>query len=166
MKNKQSQPVSRQVSLSEMEPVIQEVLSSGGSFRMTITGTSNLPTLRGGRDDVTISQITGPLQKYDLPLYRRDSGQYTLHRIISVQADGTYTCCGDHQFRPEPGIRQDQLIGVVTELCRKGRAFSAESRGYRTWVRIWCKLLPCRRFLLRVYHLPGRVKRCFSRKHS
>lgn len=166
MTEKKTQPVSKLVELSELEPVIREILSSGGSFRMTITGTSNLPTMAGGRDQVTLSQITGPLSRYDLPLYRRDSGQYTLHRIVSVQPDGTYTCCGDHQFRPEPGIRQDQLIGVVTRICRKGREFSVDSRGYRFWVRTWGALLPCRRLLLRAYHLPGRVKRIFSRKRN
>ena len=50
------------------------------------------------------------LRKYDLPFYTRDSGQYVLHRIVKVNADGTYTLRGDHQIVNEQGVRPDQII--------------------------------------------------------
>ena len=147
------------VSLSELLPVMEEVFAAGGSFRLPVTGTSNLPTLKAGRDEVILAQSEASLKKGDLPLYRRDNGQFVLHRVGAVEADGTYSCCGDHQWDPESGIRSDQIVGVVITLCRKDRSFSAERRSYRLWVRLWMFLLPCRRFLIRLYHAPAALKR-------
>lgn len=163
MTDTQKQPVRKQVQLADLDPLIRETLAVGGAFRMTITGTSNLPTLTGGRDQVTLVQVNGRLRKYDLPLYIRDNGQYILHRIVSEQKNGTYTCCGDHQWKRERGIRPDQIIGYVSEICRNGKQFSVQNRAYRIWVRVWVFLLPCRGFLIRVYHASGSIKR-FLRK--
>lgn len=142
----------RQFSLEELYPVIREQLDAGGDVKMTITGTSMVPTLKGGRDRVTFRRPEAPVRKGDLILYRRDSGQFVLHRIVSLPKDGTCTCCGDHQWVREPGIRQDQIVGLVTEITRKGKSFPISKLAYRLWVRVWVFLLPCRRALIRVYH--------------
>ena len=154
----------RQVSLAELEPLIREAFAAHKAFGLPVTGTSNLPTLSGGRDSILLGEADGSLKRGDLPLYRRDSGQYVLHRVISIQPDGTYTCCGDNQTALEPGIRPDQIIGKVVWIKRKGKEFSAQSLGYRLWVRLWGFLFPCRGFLLRIYHAAGRCrKKLFSR---
>jgi hypothetical protein len=159
-----AQPVRKQVWLSEIDPLIRETVASGGTFRITVTGTSNQPTLKGGRDEVTLSRVGETLRRYDLPLYRRDNGQYVLHRIVAVRRDGTYTCCGDHQWHPEPGIRRDQIIACVSSICRKGREFPVTARSYRLWVRVWCFLLPLRGVLIRVCHVPAKLRRLFKRQ--
>lgn len=153
----QAAPLS--VSLSELLPLIEEVFAAGGSFPLPVTGTSNLPTLKGGRDEVSLARVEGPLKKGDLPLYRRDNGQFVLHRIVSVDPDGSFVCCGDHQWVPEPGIRPAQIVGVVVSLRRKGRSFSADAKLYRLWVRLWVRLLKRRRLLIRLWHAPGALKR-------
>ena len=164
MTEQQKKPERRQVSLSELEPLIREAFAEGKGFWLPVTGTSNLPTLSGGRDEIILGRIDQPLKKYELPLYRRDNGQYVLHRIVSVQPDGTYTCCGDHQWTKEPGIRPDQIIGRVIQITRKGRNFSADNALYRFWVRVWVLLLPCRSFLIRAGHALARItRRLFSR---
>lgn len=158
MSEAQSQTKQKQVHLAELEPLLREVLEADGTFRITVTGTSNLPTLHPGRDTVVLGRVNGPLRKLDLPLYRRANGQYVLHRVVSTEADGTYTCCGDHQWMKEPGIRLDQVIACVVSICRNGREFSAFNKRYRFWVRIWVFLLPRRRFLIRLYHALGRIR--------
>ena len=158
-------PTRRQVTLAELEPLIHEAFSAGKGFWLPVTGTSNLPTLTGGRDEIILGRVDGPLKKRELPLYRRDSGQYVLHRIVSVQWDGTYTCCGDNQWKREPGIRQDQIIGRVVRITRKGKTFPVENPLYRGWVWIWVLLLPCRSVLLRGGHFLNRIRRrIFSQK--
>ena len=152
------------VSLAELEPVILEVLAAGGKARLTITGTSNYPSLIGGRDQVTLEQMHRKPQKYDLPLYLRKNGQYVLHRIVSVQPDGSCSCCGDHQWKTESGIHPNQIIGCVVRICRNGKEFSVQSKGYRLWVRIWVFLLPCRKYLIRVFHAADKLKRRFSKQ--
>lgn len=139
--------MSKSVRLEDMYPVICEVLEQGGAFSLTITGTSMWPTMLGGRDQVTIVKAPERLKQYDLPLYRRQNGQFVLHRILRVEADGSYTCCGDHQWALEKGLRQENMIGIVTDFVRKGKKHSVQERGYRLWVRVWARLLPLRRFL-------------------
>lgn len=130
--------------MEELMPLIQEVLSAGQSVRIYPMGTSMLPMLRQGVDSVVLSPIKGKLQKYDIPLYQRASGKYVLHRIIAVGE--TYTCMGDNQLRPEPGIREDQLIAVVTAFYRKERAYSVTDPGYRLYCRMWYHSRHLRKF--------------------
>ena len=151
---------SRKVSLAEFYPVLKEILDSGSSFRLPVTGTSMYPTILGGRDTVKLVKPKQPLKKYDLPLYRREkSGQFVLHRIVRVEKDGSYTCCGDHQWELERGVRPEQIIGVASELCRKGRTFSADKPRYRCWVRFWVWVLPLRRPILRAARVFSGLRR-------
>ena len=115
-------------------PLIQEALSAQQSVRIFPMGTSMLPMLRQGVDSVVLSPVTGKLQKYDIPLYQRDNGKYVLHRIVEVGE--TYTCLGDNQLSPEPGIRQDQIIAVVTEFYRGDKKRSVNAWPYRLYCRL------------------------------
>ncbi len=101
-----------------------------------------LPMLRQGKDSVTLSPINGRLRKYDLPLYRRDDGQFVLHRIVEVGED--YSCVGDNQIAIETGVRQDQLIGVVSEFGRGERRISVRSPIYRLYCVVWHYSRPMR----------------------
>ena len=154
----------RKVSLAELEPLIREAFAEGKGFWLPVTGTSNLPTLSGGRDEIILGRVDGTLKKRELPLYRRENGQYVLHRIVAVRSDGTYTCCGDNQWTREPGIRPDQIIGKVIRITRKGKTFTAENLFYRFWVWLWVLLLPCRRLLIRGGHALNRIRRKLFRK--
>ena len=116
-------------------PLIRERLAQGQSVSFSPRGTSMLPMLRQGVDSVMLSPVTGRLKKYDLPLYRRDDGQYILHRIVKVGR--TYTCIGDNQFELEPGVRKDQLIAVVTAFTRGKKLHSVKEPGYRLYCRVW-----------------------------
>ncbi len=138
------------VRLEEMLPVIEETLSAGGTVKIPITGTSMRPLLYCGRDTVTLSAPQFPLQKFDLPLYRRKNGAFVLHRVIAVEQDGTYTMCGDNQWVKEHGIRDTQIIGITVEITRKGKTFSSSSRKYKLYVRVWHFLLPVRKFLVKL----------------
>lgn len=155
---------SKRIWLQEIYPLLQETVDSGGAFRLTVTGTSMYPTLLGGRDCVTLVQAPETLAVGDLPLYRRKDGSFVLHRVIDVAEDGSYVMCGDHQWAKEPGILRTQIVAIVSEIERKGKHISADSPQYRRWVRFWIRALPQRKALLRLYTLPGAVKRKLSRK--
>ena len=151
--------VKKLINLSDMYPVIEEVLSAGGNISLTITGSSMYPTILGGRDQVTLVKAPEKLNKYDLPLYRRKSGQFVLHRIVAVEEDGTYTCCGDHQWDVEKGLKQEQMIGLATEFVRKGKHFSADNRRYVRWVHFWVWFLRGRKFW---FAIDSRVRKILS----
>lgn len=123
-------------------PLIQEKLGNGGSVTFSPKGTSMLPMLRQGKDTVTLSPVTKKLNKFDLPLYRRDNGQYVLHRIVEV--GDTLTCIGDNQFELEREVRFDQVIGVVTMFSRDGRTCSVEDFSYWLYCRAWHYSRPVR----------------------
>ena len=93
--------------------------------------------------------------------YCRANGSAVLHRVVSVRSDGTYTMCGDHQYIREPGIRHDQIVGLVTTLNRKGKEIPVTALRYRLWVRFWIWMLPLRRHCLRLWSL---LLRLFRRK--
>lgn len=116
-------------------PLIKERLAVGQSVRFGPKGTSMRPMLRQGIDKVVLSPLPGKLKKYDLPLYQRDNGAYVLHRI--VKAEDTYTCIGDNQFQLEPGVRSDQMIGVVTAFYRGAKRWEVTSCSYRLYCRLW-----------------------------
>ena len=84
----------REHSFQELLPLIREQLAQGGSVRIAPNGTSMLPMLRQGMDTVVLSPVPERLQKYDIPFYRRDNGQFVLHRITAVGE--TYACIGDN----------------------------------------------------------------------
>lgn len=114
---------------------IREALSGGSTVSFVPGGTSMLPMLHPGRDTVVLSPLPQKLRKYDLPLYRREDGQYVLHRI--VKAGNTYTCIGDNQFMPEKDLVHEQMIGLVTGFVRNGRKYTVTSFGYRVYCRVW-----------------------------
>lgn len=145
------------IRLEDLMPLIRERLAAGESVRFSPHGTSMLPMLKDGRDQVILSPLPDKLKKYDLPFYQRENGQYVLHRIVNVKDD--YTCMGDNQFVPEPGVRHDQMIAVVTGFIRKGKEYSAECLRYKAYCRFWCAIRPLRHFFLRIRGVLGRIKR-------
>lgn len=165
--------VRQYVDLNDIYPLVLEVLENEGKFLLTPTGNSMYPTIRNGRDKVTVKKPPEKLKKYDLPFYRRKNGQFVMHRIVSVDEDGTYTCCGDHQWVREKGITDEQIFGIVTELVRNGKHYTPESRGYSMWVRFWVWFLPARKFVFTfknrvrwVLHLPKAAFRHFFKKKT
>lgn len=75
--------------------------------------------------------------RFLLPLYRRDNGKFALHRIVGV--GDTYTCMGDNQVDPEPGLRHEQMIAVISAFTRGDRVISVTDPGYRLKRRLRAK---------------------------
>lgn len=143
-KKKQSDGTARFVPLDDLMPLFREQLALGHSVHFSPQGVSMLPMLRPGIDSVVLSPLPERLQKYDLPLYRRTDGKYILHRI--VEAGQTYTCMGDNQFIPEPGVFHSQMIAVVTAFYRDSREIRVTDPSYRLYCRVWHWSRPVRCF--------------------
>ena len=147
----------KDIQLKELKPIIKEQLANGYNVRLFPKGTSMRPMLRQGIDSVILSPISGTLQKYDLPLYQRDNGQYVLHRIVGVGE--TYTCIGDNQFLYEHGVKHAQMIAVVTEFYRGENKISVNSVLHRLYYRLWHYSRPVRYFC---YRAIWRLRRLFK----
>ena len=146
--NSLGQVVLQNVALNDLMPLIQERLAAGQQVRFSPQGVSMLPMLRQGKDTVVLSPAPEQLRKYDLPLFRMDSGKYVLHRV--VRAGETYTCRGDNLYCTENNIRPDQILAVVSGFSRNGVLYSTESLAYKIYCRVWVGSFPVRWFFYRV----------------
>lgn len=126
----------------------EEEIQRRGYLLYRNEGDSMLPLIRQGRDLVLISgKPEGRLKKYDVPLYRRDSGQYVLHRVLRVRKND-YVLCGDNRWQRETGISDRHIIGVLTAVIRDGQKLPTTARRYRLYAHLWCDLFYLRAFLL------------------
>ena len=125
----------------------RELLARDGRVVYTNRGDSMRPLIREGKDLLVIERMRGRPKKYDVPLYQRDSGEYVLHRILAVRADG-YVLCGDNQWRREFGVREDQMLGLLTAVIRDGKEISMTAPKIQLYAHLWCDLFFLRRAIL------------------
>lgn len=141
--------MNNKIKLEDLIPIISEKLASGGTFEMNFNGTSMLPLLVEGRDSVVLKGFDGNIKKYDIPLYKRDDGNYVLHRVVKADNE-IFTACGDNQWIVEKGVRNNQVIGIVCEIVRNGKRISVESFSYKLYCRIWEALRPIRKYIIKI----------------
>lgn len=140
--------MSKKISMHEMAPLIEEILAESGEVSFVSAGVSMMPTIRDRKDIVTLVKPEGQLKKGDVPFYRRDNGQYILHRIIYVN-NGTYVTRGDNQWENEYNVRDDQIIGVLCSFDRDGKTHRVTDADYKIYV----KLLPVIRYVRKYWYL-------------
>ena len=143
----------------ELLPLIEERLAAGYAVRyLPFRGVSMLPMLRQGKDSVELSPLPAKLKKYDLPVYRRPSGQLVMHRVWAVKEDH-YICMGDNTEAFEP-VYPEQLLGLVSASKRGEKRIEVTNPGYRLYCRLWRLTRPLRA----VCKWIGRqIKKCLKR---
>ena len=118
--------------MEDLLPLIEEVVASGGEFRLYPRGTSMLPLLREGRDSVALVAPDG-FSRGDICLYRRKNGAFVLHRLEKIEQDETLSFRGDNQKQIERGIREEALIARVAAVYRDEKRVSLTSFRYRSY---------------------------------
>lgn len=142
----------------ELEPVIRETLERGATVTLLPRGTSMLPLIRQGMDEVVLKSVDRPLKKYDIPFYKRKNGQFVLHRIIDVKKDG-YVLCGDNQLDYEYNVTDDMIIGVVCAIKRDGVEFKMDNEEYIKYCKRHLLEIMIKRKTRRLRQLVSSVKR-------
>ena len=123
----------------------EEEINKTGKLIYTSVGNSMMPIIHENCDILIIEKVSGRLKKYDIPLYKRASGQYVLHRILKVRKD-SYVTCGDNRWKKEYDITD-------------GKKISVSNIKYKIYVHLWCDLFPIRAVILRIkYHITRRLK--------
>ena len=136
----------------------EDEIRQNGYLVYTNVGSSMMPLLRQNRDLMVIQNKVGRCARYDAVLYKRESGQYVLHRILKVR-EKDYVICGDNQWKREYGITDEQILGVLTAVVRDGKMIPVTERGYQRYVHLWCDFYYIRAGIFWLRDLPGRVKR-------
>lgn len=136
----------------------EEELERTGRLVYTNLGNSMLPLIRQQKDLVIIKQAKEPLKRYDVPLYKRDSGEYVLHRIMKINKQG-YVLCGDNRWNREYGITDKHIIGVLEGVVRDGKTIPVTDWKYQVYVHLWCDFFYIRAGILRMLKLIKRLGR-------
>lgn len=144
--------------LAEYVPLINEVIESGGEFRLFPRGTSMLPLLRQGKDSVILVKCTKKPQKHDIIFYKRPNGQFVLHRILKCLKDGTYVFCGDNQTVYESGITDTMIIAAVSAVYRGEKRIEKKCFSQKIYELCWC-FMPFRKLCLFFRRCLSKIKR-------
>ena len=131
------------------DSTFEDEIKRTGRIIYTNVGDSMMPLIKQGRDVLVISAVNGRLKRYDIPLYKRDSGQYVLHRILKVRKND-YVICGDNRCNKEYGITDRHIIGVLSGIIRDGREIPVTDIKCRIYAHLWCDLFPVRVLIIRI----------------
>ncbi len=125
----------------------QDYLNENGTLTYSNVGTSMMPLLRQGIDLFTVKKKNDELCKIgDVVLFHRDPDKFVLHRIIEVSGNG-YVTMGDNTVSKEYGVRDEDILGVMTSFVRSGRYHSTDELWYRLYTDIILKTIGIRVFL-------------------
>lgn len=122
----------------------EEELNRKGNFTYTCSGISMLPLLRQKKDLFTIEKKQGRCKKYDVVLYKRPPKSFVLHRVVEVR-ENDYVILGDNCINKEYGIRDEDILGVMTSFVKNGKEYSVSHKGYRIYAVVWYWLYPLRK---------------------
>lgn len=121
---------------------LKEILAKDGTVAFTTSGVSMWPLFRHRKDTIIVTKRQKRLKKYDIALFQVNN-KFILHRIVKV-LDNSYIICGDNCLTKEYGIKDEQILGYVTQFYRGNRLISCNNFWYRLYVYIWVNLYPIR----------------------
>lgn len=121
---------------------LKEILAKDGTVAFTTSGVSMWPLFRHRKDTIIVTKRQSRLKKYDIALFQVNN-KFILHRIVKV-LDHSYIICGDNCLTKEYGIKDEQILGYVTQFYRGNRLISCDNFWYRLYVYIWVNLYPIR----------------------
>ena len=129
-------------------PHIEAIVSQGGSFTLTVTGGSMVPTLRHLKSTVVLVK-PDDLRPGDIVFFRRKTGAYILHRILRVR--GTeLTVNGDAQSWTET-VDISQVIAKAASYTTCGRTYTCGTPSQQAYHHLWHLTRPLRPMLLKAY---------------
>ena len=137
--------------MSDIMCVVMPILEDRSSVRLCVTGWSMYPFLRGSTDSVVLgAPDIEQVKKCDIVLFKRNNGQFVLHRISKVKQANIYFT-GDAQTTFEGPINKSQIIAVVTSIYRVDKQISCKSCSWRFMSWIWLLFRPFRPTIINVY---------------
>ncbi|MFZ2447411.1 MAG: S24/S26 family peptidase [Syntrophobacteraceae bacterium] len=137
---------------SELMPLVLAALGSNQRVRMTVTGSSMFPFIRGG-DAVELEPARLPPVAGDIVLARRasrpESERYVLHRIVRVKGGGFFLR-GDSQKDCEGPFAREDILGRAILVFRKGRAHRLDRGIWRRAGHAWNRCAPLNLWLFQL----------------
>lgn len=132
-----------------MNSTFEKELEKRGYLVYHNVGVSMMPLIKQGRDVMVIEVPKRSVKKYDAVLYKRDNGQYILHRIVGENADG-FVLRGDNQYEKEYGIKNEQILGLLTAVIRNGKELKTDSFPIKIYAFLRCDFFFVRKLIFKV----------------
>ncbi len=144
--------------MNSIVPLIQSVISEGREAKIRVTGNSMYPTLVDRRDVVRLSAIDG-ISVGDVLLYRRENGDYVMHRVIGKKGENL-AFAGDNELVREYPVKKSQCIAKMTGFTRRGVDYDCRTDAkYRIIAFLWTRLFFMRRVLAKVFGVCIKIRR-------
>lgn len=138
------------VNTREYVSVLESLTDEGKEVSMRITGSSMSPFLIHERDIIYFKKPERKLKKGDMVFYKRENGQYVMHRIYKVKEE-EYYIIGDAQQDMEGPVKEQQIFALVTKVKRKGKWIKPGDFWWEFFEHVWIHMIPFRRKLMQLY---------------
>ena len=140
---------------------LEKSLKENGIYVTTTKGDSMNPMLVEGRDKVVIVPPKFPLNKYDVPVYRK-MGHYTMHRIVKVTKKG-YIICGDNRAVLEKNVREEDIVGMLDGFYQGDKYIDRQDKEFIQYGVDAVKSLPKRRIKHFIKRVMRKIKRMIKK---
>lgn len=120
--------------IEDLVPLLLDTLNNNKDFTMPVKGTSMLPFI----NEKNIVTLTKPnnIKKNDIVFYKRNNGQYVLHRIYQIKKD-YLVLMGDNQTFKEEPIYLNQIIAKVKSIKKKNKIHYLNGFKYKLYLFFW-----------------------------
>lgn len=136
----------------------EEILNKGETLYYRNVGNSMLPFIKEGEDLLVIDAYKDQRLKVgDVILYKRDTGKYVLHRIVSVRKND-YLLRGDNQYNTETGIVDRHILGVLREVIKPNQRINVLDISYQKYIKKLFITYPFRWIKFKLHRLYIRIK--------
>ena len=147
----------KKVDTKEYVSMLRELTESGKEVSMLIAGSRMSPFLIHERDSICFKKPDRKLRRGDMVFYQRTSGQYVMHRIYKVSAEGYYIV-GDAQQDIEGPVKREQIFALITKVRRKGKWIAPGDFWWEFFEHVWIRMVPVRRLIIGSYTKLKRIK--------
>lgn len=110
---------------------LEKLLDEDGYLVRPIVGVSMMPLLDQNKDAVKLKKTNEDLNVYDVPLYRRPTGEYVLHRIIKVRKN-YYIIRGDNCSMTEK-VPKSWILAVAEGFYKEGKYIPCTDENYKQY---------------------------------
>lgn len=131
-----------------------DVLETKGTLVFVPNGVSMWPFIKHHRQSVIIEKLSAPIKEYDVIFYKRTSGDFVLHRVVSVDKD-FFVVRGDSQQLLEK-VTSDQIFGIMTAFYKGEKLISVNDEKYLKKVKRWYKNTIFTRLRIKFFY--GKIK--------
>lgn len=137
---------------------VARLLTEGHDVVIIPKGRSMLPFIRGDVDKVVLSSPKS-LKVGDIVLAYFEN-RFVLHRVIAIDGD-RLTLMGDGNLHGTEQGSANEVAGVVTDIITPEGRHRKPTSGW-----LWRKLLPFRKYLLKVYRKWNKLRASSRTLHS